>query len=53
MLGFVGFRKLSEKMLTSPRLQNLIKKSQIAIEKNNLPLLEKAGNTILNEFREE
>ena len=52
ILGFLGFRKLSEKMLTSPRLQNLIKKSQIAIEQNNLPLLKKAGDQILNEFKE-
>lgn len=53
ILGMVGFRKFSEKMLTSPRLQNLIKKTQVAIEKNKLPLIKELGEQILREYREE
>lgn len=53
LLGIVGFRKLSEKMLTSPRLQNLIKKTQVAVEKNQLPLIKKFGDEFLREFKHE
>ena len=52
LLGFVGFRKLSEKMLTSPRLQNLIFKSQIAVKQNQLPLLKKIGEELQKEFED-
>ncbi len=53
ILGLVGFRKFSEKMLTNPRLQNLIKKSQIAVENNQLTILKDIGDQILKEFKKE
>jgi hypothetical protein len=53
LLGFIGFRKFSEKMLTSPRLQNIIKKTQNAVVQNNLPAIKKLGDLLLDEFREE
>lgn len=53
LLGVVGFRKFSEKMLTSPRLQNMIKKTQDAVIKNQLPIIKRMGELIQEEFRED
>jgi hypothetical protein len=53
VLGVVGFRKFSEKMLTSPRLQNLLRKSQEAILQNNLPIIKKTGEMIKNIIEED
>lgn len=53
ILGYTGYRKLSTAMLTSPRLQNLTKQAQNALEKNNIQALEKIGNLIAEEIGEE
>lgn len=53
LLGYTGYRKLSTAMLTSPRLQNLTKQAQNALEKNNVQALKKIGSLIEEELKEE
>lgn len=52
LLGMVGFRKFSEKMLTSPRFQNIIEKTQNALMKNDINALGKLGSLIYDELEE-
>lgn len=53
ILGVLGYRKFSNAMLTSPRLQNMIEKSQNALESNNIARLKPVGDLILKSYKEE
>lgn len=53
VLGLSAYRNLSRELLINPRLQNLLKQSQHAIEKNKIPLLKKTGEEFLKFKSEE
>jgi hypothetical protein len=53
ILGLSGMKAVSNAMLTSPRLQNLVQQSQNALMKHNLPALKAIGEAIVEEFRSE
>ena len=53
ILGLAGFRKFSEKMLTSPRFQNIIQKIQNSVMHQDIPNIKKLSDLILNELKED
>lgn len=53
LLGFIGVRKFANAMLTSPRLQNLVKKSQDAVSQNRVPLMRKLGDLIVDTYKDD